>query len=87
MDLHCTCISIFQLYIEAYDAARPRNKALLTVFITVLRNENFPTWTFNVDTAFIREDKPVFTDVVTVSAQDVQDGVSAIETFDFLFFA
>lgn len=48
---------------------------MLTVTITVTRNEGVPIWTFNPGTVSIREDKEPFTEVITVQASDPADGV------------
>jgi len=66
------------LYVDAYDALRPYNMATLMITVTVLRNQNRPVWTFNVNNVNIREDKEPFTDVITVTAADTQDDVCSL---------
>lgn len=74
-------VCTLQLYVDAYDALRPYNKATLMITITVLRNEGAPQWTFNVDNVNIREDKEPYTNVTTVSAVDPLDGVGYTSMF------
>ena len=70
------CFICLQLYLVAYDAERPRNKDRITAFITVLRNQGRPIWTFFVGDVSMREDLPKFNNVTSVKAEDTQDNVN-----------
>ncbi|KAJ8319080.1 hypothetical protein KUTeg_004171 [Tegillarca granosa] len=66
--------TLYTLVIEAFDSARPDNKARVNVFITVLRNQNGPQWSLPNYSAQIREDHPVDGSVINVLASDTDPG-------------
>ena len=67
--------SIFQLEVEAYDTAYPKNRATNFITITVNRNANNPRFLQNSYDKTLSANYPLVTEVVKVEASD-PDGVS-----------
>ncbi|VDH99244.1 protocadherin Fat 4, partial [Mytilus galloprovincialis] len=65
-----TSADIYNLTVEAYDTLRPTTSGKALVQVTVLRNPNLPEWGLPNYSADVREDAPVFSDVIKVQATD-----------------
>ncbi|KAK0048619.1 protocadherin Fat 4, partial [Biomphalaria pfeifferi] len=65
-----------QLYyaVRVYDSLRPNRKVEILCNITVLRNQNAPTWTLPSYSAEIKDSHPVYGPVVVVTATDLDPG-------------
>ncbi|WAQ95973.1 FAT4-like protein, partial [Mya arenaria] len=68
---------LYQLYLEAYDSARPNNRAQELLLITVDRNPNAPIFSGNTDrvTYTINEKEPIGFSIGAVVATDADGDV------------
>lgn len=66
---------MFQYAVRVYDSLRPNRRVEILCNITVLRNQNAPTWTLPSYSKEIKDSHPVYGSVVVVTATDLDPGV------------
>nr|XP_023698683.1 protocadherin gamma-A11-like isoform X23 [Paramormyrops kingsleyae] len=72
------------LLLTAADGGTPQRSGTLKIHVTVLdANDNIPMFTQSVYKAFLPENSPLNTVVVTVSASDADEGANGEVTYEF----
>ncbi|XP_039474265.1 protocadherin gamma-A11-like isoform X32 [Oreochromis aureus] len=72
------------LILTALDGGSPQRSGTLVIHVTVLdANDNAPVFSQAVYKASLRENSPLDTVVITVSASDADEGVNGDVTYDF----
>jgi hypothetical protein len=80
--LNCLCYIFLQLYLAVYDNARPGNRAVTALIITVLRNPGTPSFGANEIQLNVLENQPIGFTINQLTATDT-DNVSKIVSATF----